>query len=74
MQKYRNVSGDSGVVAYAIHDEAIVIRFVNGSTYRYTRSSAGAKHLAAMKELARNGSGLATYISQHRDDLDFERD
>ncbi len=73
MQNYLNLSGNSGVSAYAIHEDAIVVRFIDGDTYRYTRASVGAQHLAEMKELARKGAGLSAYISQHRASLDFER-
>ena len=72
MQDYRNISGNSGIAAYAIHDDAIVIRFVNGGTYRYTRASTGARHLAAMKKLARAGAGLSAYISKHRESVLYE--
>lgn len=72
MQNYRNVSGNSGVSAYAIHDDAIIVRFIDGSTYRYTRASVGARHLAAMKKRARDSAGLSTYVSQHRASLDYE--
>ena len=72
MQNYRNQPGNSGVGAYAIHVDAIVVRFVNGSTYRYARASAGARHLAAMKKLARAGAGLSAYISRHRDSVRYE--
>lgn len=73
MQTYRNLSGNSGVSAYAIHDDAITVRFIDGDTYRYTRAGVGARHLAAMKKLAQAGAGLSAYISRHRDSLDYER-
>lgn len=72
MQRYRNLSGKSGIAAYAIASDALIVRFVNGSVYRYTRASAGARHLSTMIELAQSGRGLATYISQHHD-VDYER-
>lgn len=72
MQSYRNLSGNSGVAAYAVASDALVIRFTNGRVYRYTRASAGARHLTAMIKLAQAGRGLATYISRHHD-IDYER-
>lgn len=65
MQRYANKSGHSGVVAYAIGDEAITVKFSGGERYEYTSGSAGATHLARMQALAREGRGLSTYISQH---------
>lgn len=64
MHSYRNLSGNSGVRAYRIEDGAIVVRFDN-ATYRYTDAVTGARHVAAMQELARAGRGLSTYIAQH---------
>lgn len=73
LQKYANRSGNSGVLAYRILDDAIDVQFIGGTIYRYSKASAGMRHLAALKRLARAGAGLATYISQHRDSLDYER-
>jgi len=64
MEHYKNLSGDSGVVAYAIRRGAIVVQFVNKSAYLYTDASAGADHIAEMQRLAKAGRGLSTYISQ----------
>lgn len=64
MQRYRNLSGDSGVTAYEIRRHAIVVEFVNGSAYLYTDASAGVARLAAMRRLAEAGQGLSTFISQ----------
>ena len=65
MERYRNLSGDSGVDAYEIGDDFIKVRFTPGVVYWYTAASAGARHVAALKRLARRGQGLGTYISQH---------
>jgi len=66
MKPYRNLSGDSGVVAYACSDDAIRVRFANSDRiYEYSSDSAGAAHIAEMKRLAVAGRGLSTYISQH---------
>ncbi|HJU25048.1 MAG TPA: hypothetical protein VJ722_00090 [Rhodanobacteraceae bacterium] len=64
MERYRNLSGDSGVVAYEIRRGSIVVEFINGSVYLYTDASAGAGRIAEMKRRARAGRGLSTYISQ----------
>ena len=64
MERYRNLSGESGVIAYELRPGAIVVEFVNRSIYLYTDASAGAGHIAEMKRRARAGRGLSTYISQ----------
>lgn len=64
MERYKNLSGDSGVAAYEIRGGGIEVEFVNGSAYLYTDASAGAERIAKMRRLARLGRGLSTYISQ----------
>lgn len=65
MQPYRDSGGDSGIAAYTLGKEFIVIRFTRGGTYRYDATAPGAKHVRAMQRLARAGQGLNTYINQH---------
>ncbi|HEY0178735.1 MAG TPA: hypothetical protein VGC30_03755 [Dokdonella sp.] len=69
MQRYANLSGESGIVAFEIGDGSLVVEFVerDGAEryYRYTAASAGAKNLAEMQRRARRGRGLATFIAQH---------
>ncbi|NML33618.1 hypothetical protein [Paraburkholderia antibiotica] len=65
MQRYRNLSGDSGVDAYEPGDDFIKVRFRQGVVYWYTAASVGAAHVDVMKRLAHRGQGLGTYISQH---------
>jgi hypothetical protein len=64
VQRYANIGGNSGVVAYALHRDSIVVRFQDGSTYEYTLQSAGAARLDTMKRLAIAGRGLSTFIAQ----------
>ena len=64
MKRYANLSGISGVTAYAIGDASILVRFVNGDLYEYDASSPGARHVQNMQMLAQAGEGLATYISR----------
>ena len=64
MKPYGNRGGGSGVVAYDIEDRAIVIRFQNGDTYRYTYERTGQFEVEKMKRLAQSGSGLSSYISR----------
>lgn len=63
-QSYRKVRGASGVVAYAVVDDAMHIQFRNGDVYVYTPAATGRLHLKVMKQLARAGAGLSTYISR----------
>jgi len=65
MHRYKNRSGESGVVAYDIDAGQITIQFRNGERYLYTEDSAGAANIAKMQELALAGHGLSTFISQH---------
>lgn len=65
MHRYRNTSGESGVVAYDIGQDSITVQFTGGERYLYTERSAGAENIARMRELAEDGQGLSTFISQH---------
>jgi len=65
MERYGNLSGDSGVVAYDIDAGQIVVQFSSGDRYLYTEDSAGTQNIARMQELARAGRGLSSFISQH---------
>ena len=65
MQRYRNLSGESGVAAFEIGKESITVRFMGGDRYLYTEDSAGAENIAKMQELAREGRGLSAFISRH---------
>jgi hypothetical protein len=72
MQRYKNLGGDSGVVAYDIDAGQIIVQFRNGDRYLYTEDSAGAANVAKMQELAVAGRGLSAFISQHVHDR-YER-
>jgi hypothetical protein len=65
MQRYRDVSGDSGVSAYETGPQFIMVRFKDGGIYLYDAASPGLRFVSAMKKRAAEGKGLATYISQH---------
>ena len=65
MQRYQNLSADSGVESYECGPDWIKVRFRNGPTYVYDHVKPGADHVARMMELAHAGRGLSTYISQH---------
>jgi hypothetical protein len=65
MQKYGNKSGDSGILAFEIAKNFILIKFVTGQIYKYSYTTPGNFHVEQMKKLALSGKGLATYINQH---------
>jgi hypothetical protein len=64
VETYVNRSGDSGITAYEIGADYIVVQFIGGDVYRYTYRSAGKRAIETMKKLAATGKGLSTYISQ----------
>lgn len=66
MERYRNTNGDSGVSAYEIGADYIRVQFSNTARiYTYSYGTAGNVHVEKMKELARIGSGLNSYINNH---------
>ena len=65
MTKYKNLSGESGIIAYEIGSDFIRLQFEDKEIYLYTEDSTGAEHIAKMKELAEKGRGLNTYVNQH---------
>lgn len=64
MERYLNLSGNSGVVAFEIQPGSIVVEFSEGGIYLYDEGRPGATDVAAMQSLARDGRGLSTFISQ----------
>jgi hypothetical protein len=64
MQPYRNLAGNSGVEAFEILRDGILVRFVSGGTYLYDYRVTGRQHVGEMQRLARAGRGLSTYISK----------
>jgi hypothetical protein len=63
---YANSDGDSGIANYEITGSAIIIEFVDAKyRYVYDATRPGPEHVKAMKTLAKQGRGLATYINQH---------
>ncbi|MDR5854220.1 hypothetical protein P9239_12940 [Caballeronia sp. LZ062] len=66
MQTYRNVAGNSGVSAFEILRDGIRVRFADGRTYLYNYRQSGRAHVEQIKQRARAGRGLSSYISQTR--------
>lgn len=64
MKEYKSIYGNSGISAYKYTKDGITIRFTDGSIYLYTYESTGLKSIEIMRELAKKGVGLTTYINQ----------
>ena len=65
MERYKNLSGNSGVVAYEIVEDGIKVQFKNGFLYHYTNESVGPANIEKMHRLAIAGRGLATFINEN---------
>ncbi len=63
MEKYKNLGGNSGVTAYEIAEDSIMIQFNNGGLYLYNNAKPDRFYVDRMKQLAINGSGLNSLIS-----------
>jgi hypothetical protein len=67
MKPYTDRSGQSGVLSYNLHKDAIDVLFRDGIVYRYDVATTGHEHVERMKWLARAGKGLAGYINRNVD-------
>lgn len=66
MEIYRNASGNSNVYAYEISLDCISVQFGGASRiYTYSYRKAGRHHVENMKQLAKRGAGLNSYINRH---------
>ncbi len=65
MEKYGDHTRQHGVIAYEIWPDSIDVEFTSGWIYRYTHERPGQLRVDRMKELARSGKGLSTFISKH---------
>lgn len=63
MTTYSNRGQDSGISAYEINNDCIIVQFSTGSEYLYTYASAGVANIEKMKELAVRGEGLNSFIN-----------
>lgn len=64
MERYKNLGGNSNVIAYEIGQGSITVQFGDGSVYFYTTQSAGAANIAEMHRLALAGQGLNSFIGR----------
>jgi hypothetical protein len=73
MTPYRSITGkSSGVTAYDIGEDHILVRFYN-TIYKYSYKSCGRKTVTQMKKLAMANKGLSTFISQHDPAYEWKR-
>ncbi|CAM3462863.1 hypothetical protein GCM10016272_05710 [Psychrobacter glaciei] len=63
MEKYRDIGGNSGISAYEIGDDFIIVCFAKGGVYLYDYFTTGSYHVNNMVRLARMGNGLNGYIN-----------
>ncbi|SNB43594.1 conserved hypothetical protein [Flavobacterium psychrophilum] len=71
MTNYSSRSGKkSGVTAYEIGSDFIIVQFNGSKNYTYSNRSAGISAVNTMKSLAIGQSGLSTYISQNKPSFD----
>lgn len=65
MERYKNLSGQSNVVAYELSEGAITVQFASGTyrTYVYDSKRPGPVMVAELQRLAMAGRGLNSYIS-----------
>jgi hypothetical protein len=62
MERYANLSGDSGVAFYEMGADFIRVQFSDGAIYLYNYGSAGSANVEHMKGLAKSGRGLGSFI------------
>ncbi len=65
MERYKNLSGKSGVSAFETGSDYIKVKFKDGLGYMYNNNSTGFQKINAMKILALNGMGLNTFINKN---------
>jgi hypothetical protein len=65
MTPYRNLGGNSNVVAYEVNEDSIQVVFKSGAcrNYLYNSVRPGKAVVERMKLLAAKGQGLNSYIS-----------
>ncbi len=67
MKPYKDINGDSGVLAYEYGENWISVQFKHGGVYSYRSPRVAASHISTMKRLADAGDGLNAYINTHPD-------
>lgn len=66
MEQYKGQNDHhTGVRAYEMLPDGIILEFQDHSKYLYNYEKPGKHHVEEMKRLAKTGSGLTTYVNQH---------
>lgn len=65
MERYKNLSGNSGIQAYELGEDRITVLFKDDWYYLYTNNSAGNNNISQMKKLAIAGTGLNSFINKN---------
>ncbi len=58
IERYKNLSGNSRVLAYGLGEGNITVAFQDGPVYFFNEAVSGQANIARMRELARAGQGL----------------
>jgi hypothetical protein len=64
VERYKNLGGNSNVIAFEIGEGSITVEFGDGSVYLYTNQSAASGNISEMQRLARAGQGLDSFINR----------
>jgi hypothetical protein len=65
VEKYKDLNGNSGISAFEIGRDYIMIEFKDGGRYLYNYSQPGIREVEEMKKYTLKGRELATYINQN---------
>ena len=63
MNRYKNLSGTSGVKGYESTGDSITVYFQDGSVYLYNSVKPGERFVRQMLILAEQGRGLNSFIN-----------
>lgn len=64
MERYKNLGGNSGDIAFEIGLDYIRVQFSDGSLYLYNNEITGSQNINHMKGLASRGYGLNSFINK----------
>lgn len=64
MERYKNLGGDSGVIAYEVGAGEITVKFSDGWHYLYSAQSTSQANIHEMQRLAELGRGLNSFIGR----------
>ena len=64
--EYKDLEGNSGIVAYEIFEDAIDIEYKSGGVYTYTKENLGDVNFAIVVSLAIAGAGLNAFLNKIR--------